>query len=60
MCRRVRGGFTGAVVIVVGVRCLPDAGRVFFDNPDALVPGDVSGTEDVYGWEADGVGVFDL
>jgi hypothetical protein len=29
-----------------------DGRRVFFDSPDALVPGDVNGRRDVYEWEA--------
>lgn len=28
-----------------------DGSRVFFDSGDAVVPGDVNGTEDVYEWE---------
>jgi hypothetical protein len=37
-------------------RYLSDSGRVFFDSADALVPQDVSGTEDVYEYEPAGVG----
>lgn len=32
-------------------RYLSDAGRLFFDSSDALVPQDVNGTEDVYEYE---------
>jgi hypothetical protein len=35
---------------------LSDSGRLFFDSPDALVPGDINGKEDVYEYEPDGVG----
>ncbi len=37
-------------------RYLSDAGRLFFDSNDALVPQDVNGTEDVYEYEPAGVG----
>jgi hypothetical protein len=37
-------------------RYLADGGRVFFDSYDPLVPKDVNGKQDVYEWEADGVG----
>jgi hypothetical protein len=30
---------------------LSDSGRLFFDSPDALVPADTNGTEDVYQYE---------
>jgi hypothetical protein len=30
--------------------------RFFFETPDALLPGDTDGVEDVYEWEADGAG----
>lgn len=33
-----------------------DGRMVFFQTPEALVQGDVDGTDDVYEWEADGVG----
>lgn len=33
-----------------------DGGRVFFDSYDALLPADTNGREDVYEWEAPGVG----
>jgi hypothetical protein len=36
-------------------RYLSDSGRLFFDSPDALVPQDVNGTEDVYEYEPEGV-----
>ncbi|HEY7830184.1 MAG TPA: hypothetical protein VIC06_06425 [Solirubrobacteraceae bacterium] len=32
-------------------RYLSDSGRLFFDSPDALVPGDANGTGDVYEFE---------
>lgn len=35
---------------------LSDSGRLFFDSPDALVPGDTNGLEDVYEFEPEGVG----
>lgn len=37
-------------------RYLGDSGRLFFDSADALVPGDVNSTEDVYEYEPVGVG----
>lgn len=37
-------------------RYLSDAGRLFFNSPDALVPNDTNGTEDVYEYEPLGVG----
>jgi WD40-like Beta Propeller Repeat len=37
-------------------RYLSDTGRLFFNSNDALVPQDVNGTEDVYEFEAPGVG----
>jgi NHL repeat len=37
-------------------RYLADNGRLFFDSSDALVPGDVNGTQDVYQYEPVGVG----
>jgi hypothetical protein len=37
-------------------RYLSDSGRLFFNSSDALVPGDVDGTEDVYEYEPKGVG----
>ena len=37
-------------------RYLSDAGRLFFNTDDALVPQDVNGTEDVYEFEPPGVG----
>ena len=33
-----------------------DGDRVFFDSPDALVPTDTNGVNDVYEWEAEGSG----
>jgi hypothetical protein len=35
-------------------RYLSDSGRLFFDSPDALVPLDVNGTQDVYEYEPEG------
>jgi hypothetical protein len=35
---------------------LSDSGRVFFNSPDALVPQDTNGLEDVYEYEPAGVG----
>ena len=37
-------------------RYLSDSGRLFFDSPDALVPRDTNGLEDVYEYEPEGVG----
>ncbi len=37
-------------------RYLSNNGRLFFDSPDALVPADVSGTENVYEFEPEGLG----
>jgi hypothetical protein len=37
-------------------RYLSDSGRLFFNTADALVPGDVNGTEDVYEYEPQGDG----
>jgi hypothetical protein len=37
-------------------RYLDDSGRLFFDSPVALVPGDRNGTWDVYEWEPAAIG----
>jgi hypothetical protein len=37
-------------------RYVSDEGRLFFDSPDALVPQDTNGVEDVYEYEPAGVG----
>jgi hypothetical protein len=37
-------------------RYLNDSGRLFFDSPVGLVPGDANGREDVYEYEPEGVG----
>ncbi|MGH2864523.1 MAG: NHL repeat-containing protein [Solirubrobacteraceae bacterium] len=37
-------------------RYLSDSGRLFFNSPDALVPGDVNGNGDVYEYEPQGLG----
>ncbi|MFZ1153612.1 MAG: hypothetical protein WAN93_01770 [Solirubrobacteraceae bacterium] len=37
-------------------RYLSDSGRLFFNSPDALVPSDTNGVEDVYEFEPPGVG----
>jgi len=36
-------------------RYLLDSGQLFFDSPDALVPGDVNGKEDVYQYRPAGI-----
>ena len=36
-------------------RYLSDSGRLYFNSPDALVPGDVNGTQDVYEYEPAGI-----
>jgi hypothetical protein len=33
-----------------------DGGRVFFESPDALLPRDTNGVQDVYEWEQQGLG----
>jgi hypothetical protein len=45
-----------AVSALYQSRYLSDSGRLFFDGPDALVPADVNGREDVYEYEPAGVG----
>jgi hypothetical protein len=40
-------------------RYLSDSGRLFFNSPDALVPQDTNGLEDVYEYEPVGVGGSD-
>ncbi|MGZ8785867.1 MAG: hypothetical protein ACXW1Y_09940, partial [Acidimicrobiia bacterium] len=45
---------TNALSHVVNVTS--DGSQVFFQTKDALVPGDVNGTQDVYEWEASGHG----
>ena len=40
-------------------RYLSDNGRLFFDSPDALVPQDKNGKQDVYEYEPQGVGSCD-
>jgi hypothetical protein len=37
-------------------RYLSDSGRLFFDSPDALVPQDTDGKENVYEYEPEGIG----
>ena len=37
-------------------RYLSNSGRLFFDSPEAYVPQDTNGVEDVYQYEPDGVG----
>ncbi|HEY5192351.1 MAG TPA: hypothetical protein VIJ39_00590 [Solirubrobacteraceae bacterium] len=37
-------------------RYLANSGRLYFDSPEALVPQDVNGLEDVYEYEPEGVG----
>ncbi len=37
-------------------RYLSNSGRLFFDSPDALVPADVDGVENLYEYEPEGVG----
>jgi hypothetical protein len=40
-------------------RFLSDSGRLFFNSPDALVPQDVNGVEDIYEYEPPAVGGCD-
>ncbi len=51
-------GSTGKVVgYLPQPRYLTDSGRLYFDTPDRLVPGDTNGqVEDVYQYESGGVG----
>jgi hypothetical protein len=61
---RPRGGsgipagspFDGFHAIYLSRVLSSNAGRVFFDSADALVPQDTNGTVDVYEWEAQGTG----
>ncbi|HEY5045566.1 MAG TPA: hypothetical protein VII53_06890, partial [Solirubrobacteraceae bacterium] len=46
----------GGVDTVYQPRYLSDSGRLFFDSPEALVPKDTNGLEDVYQYEPPGVG----
>jgi hypothetical protein len=49
--------FIGAVEPAVALRNLSsDGSRVFFESPDALVPRDTNGVQDVYEWGQQGVG----
>jgi hypothetical protein len=43
------GGSAGSTIETRGMS--EDAGRIFFDTPNALVPQDVNGVRDVYEWE---------
>ena len=45
------GTTTGGDIRAYQPRYLSDGGRLFFDSPDALVPQDVNGLEDVYEYE---------
>jgi DNA-binding beta-propeller fold protein YncE len=45
-------GFEGAFNMVLSRRLLTDAGRVFFDAKEALVPSDTNGQLDVYEYES--------
>lgn len=47
--------YTGSAALYQS-RYLSDAGRLFFDSSDDLVPQDTNGTEDVYEYEPPGVG----
>jgi hypothetical protein len=50
-------GFNGRFDLsVYASRVLSDAGRLFFDSVDSLVPQDVNGREDVYEFEPGGLG----
>jgi hypothetical protein len=46
----------GGVDTAYQPRYLSDSGRLFFDSPEALVPQDTNGLEDVYQYEPPGVG----
>ncbi len=48
--------FYGAPAALYQPRYLSDTGRLFFDSPDALVPTDKNGKEDVYEYEPENVG----
>jgi hypothetical protein len=50
------GGRGQGATIGYQQRYLSDSGRLFFDSPDALVPQDTNGLEDVYEYEPAGVG----
>ena len=49
----------GAEMALYQPRYLSDSGRLFFNSPDALVPQDTNGREDVYEYEPAGVGGTD-
>ncbi len=48
--------FYGAPAALYQPRYLSDTGRLFFNSPDALVPADKNGKEDVYEYEPEDVG----
>jgi hypothetical protein len=50
------GGVASSSATLYQPRFLSNEGRVFFNSNDALVPGDVNGTGDVYEFEPEGVG----
>jgi DNA-binding beta-propeller fold protein YncE len=52
----VPGWANGSDSVASQPRYLSDRGRLFFNSPDALVPQDTNGLEDVYEYEPAGVG----
>ncbi len=59
--RWLAGSIPGWTAVTLGKalnqsRYLTDSGRLLFNSPDALLPQDVNGKEDVYQYEPEGVG----
>ncbi len=54
--RRIAANVPGWTSPLYESRYLSDAGRLFFNSADALVPSDTNGTTDVYEYEPPGVG----
>jgi DNA-binding beta-propeller fold protein YncE len=51
-----KGSFVGTAIIAPQRNLSADGNRVFFESPEAMVPGDTNGVTDVYEWEAKGAG----